>query len=155
MTTSYEETIVSSPSRQASPQDLPTEMIRPGVSMPSSMPGPVYNAKTEIIGGPPPSFAWLVIRDGPRAGQIFRLSGDGTSVGRDSQCDVILDDDAVSRQHAKLRTEKNSDGESQFFIYDLATANGTKVNSESIVKQSLLDGDLIEIGRTKLVFKKA
>ena len=154
MTSSYEETIVSTPLRPASPQDLPTEMVRPAAPFPASSPGPVISAKTEILGGPPPSFAWLVIREGPRAGQIFRLNAGGTNIGRDSQCDIILDDDAVSRQHAKLRTEKNVDDEAQFFIYDLATSNGTKVNGQPVVKQPLSDGDLIEIGRTRLVFKR-
>jgi hypothetical protein len=155
MTSSYEETIVSAPLRPAAPQDLPTEMVRPAAPLPASSPGPVVaSAKTEILGGPPPSFAWLVIREGPRAGQIFRLHAEGTSIGRDSQCDIILDDDAASRQHARLRTEKNGDGEAQFFLYDLATANGTKVNGQPVVKQPLSDGDLIEIGRTRLVFKQ-
>ena len=154
MTQDYDKTVVSNQTPSFSSPDLPTEMVRPGNAPSPASPGPVSSAKTEILGGPPPSFAWLVVREGPRAGQIFRLNTEGTSIGRDAQCDVILDDDAVSRQHAKLRVEKNSDGEPQFFVYDLATANGTRVNEQQIVKQPLTDGDLIEIGRTKLIFKK-
>lgn len=154
MHSSYEETIVGSPARSASPRELPTEMMRPGAPFSSASPGPVSSALTEIIGGPPPSFSWLVIRDGPRAGHIFRIEAAGTSIGRDPQCDILLDDDAISRQHAKVKVEKNSENEPEFFIYDLATSNGTRVNGQPIVKQSLVDGDLIEIGRTKLVFKK-
>lgn len=150
----YEETMVGGLSAGTTPQGTPTEMVRPAGPPVSMSPGPISSAKTEIIGGPPPSFAWLVIREGPRAGQIFRLGAEGTTIGRDSQCDLILDDDAVSRQHAKVRVEKNGAGEAQFFIYDLATSNGTRVQGEQIVKAPLSDGDLIEIGRTKLVFKQ-
>lgn len=110
---------------------------------------------TLIIGAPPPSFAWLVVKSGPRAGVLFRLDPKGSSVGRDSTLnDFILDDPAVSRQHAKLRVEENDEGEEQFFIYDLATANGTFVNGEQIVKQGLVDGDEILMGQTLMVFKQ-
>lgn len=129
------ETMVSGLSADAASPGTPTELVRPVDSAASVSPGPISSAKTEIIGGPPPSFAWLVIKEGPRAGQIFRLNAEGTAIGRDSQCDIILDDDAVSRQHAKVRVEKNSAGEPQFFIYDLATSNGTCVNGEQIIKQ--------------------
>lgn len=126
----------------------------PSGAFASGQPGPVSAAKTEMLGGSPPSFAWLVIRKGPRAGHIFRLNTEVTTIGRDPQCDIILDDEAISRQHAKVRVEKNQDGEPQFFIYDLATSNGTKVNGQAILKQPLSDGDSVEIGRTELVFKQ-
>lgn len=111
-------------------------------------------APTEVIGGPPPTMAWLVIKEGPRAGRMYRLNPDVTSVGRDASNDIIVDDSAVSRQHAKVRLEKGEEDEEQFFIHDLATANGTIVNGEKIVKHALEDGDEIEIGRTTLVFKR-
>lgn len=111
-------------------------------------------APTEVIGGPPPTMAWLIIKNGPRAGRMYRLNPDVTSVGRDASNDIIIDDSAVSRQHAKVRVEKGEEGEEQFFIYDLATANGTIVNGEKIVKRALEDGDEVEIGRTTLVFKR-
>lgn len=111
--------------------------------------------ETVILGGPPPSFAWLVVKSGPRAGVLFRLNPKGSNIGRDSTLnDFILDDSALSRQHARLRVEKNDEGEEQHFIYDLATANGTFVNGEQIVKQGLVDGDEILIGQTTLVFKQ-
>lgn len=117
-------------------------------------PGAVSATETVALGAPPPSFAWLVIRDGPRAGRLFRVNPSGTTVGRDSRNDIILDDEAISRQHAKLRAEKGEGDEGQFFIYDLASENGTFVNGEKIVKQALEDGDEVVVGRTTLVFKR-
>lgn len=165
MTSEYDETMVvgQPPVGQppARPGEMPTEVIGPESGVPPTVPhgvgapfGPAPSAETVILGGPPPSFAWLVIREGPRAGQLFRLRAEGTSIGRDPQCDVILDDEAVSRQQAKIRAEENEEGEPQFFIHDLATSNGTFVNGEQIIKQSLSDGDVVEMGTTKLVFKQ-
>lgn len=113
-------------------------------------------SKTELLHVPPqPSLlAWLVIVEGPRTGTTHQLAGADTTVGRDaSQADIVLDDTSISRQHIKIRLQKNdADGET-FFIYDLATSNGTRLNGAAIVKEPLKDNDRIEIGRTKLVFK--
>jgi len=108
------------------------------------------------------SFAWLVVTTGYHAGCIFPISGDVTTVGRDSlTCDITIDDDAVSLQHFKIRAEKPdaiSEGgatrDKQFYLYDLATTNGTKVNGERVLRHALRDGDRIEIGRTGLAFKE-
>ncbi len=130
----------------------PTRPLAEGI--PGYEPRAVGETETVVLGAPPPSFAWLVIKDGPRAGRLFRLNPTGTTIGRDSRNDIILDDEAVSRQHAKVRAEKGEGGEEQFFIYDLASENSTFVNGEQIVKQALEDGDEVVIGKTPLVFKK-
>lgn len=125
-----------------------------GEAAPGFVPGARVEAETVVLGGPPPILAWLVITRGPRAGRLFRLNPSGTTVGRDSSNDVILDDPAVSRHHAKIRVEKGEGDEEQFFLYDLASENGTFVNGEQIVKQAINDGDEIVMGQTNLVFKK-
>lgn len=111
-------------------------------------------AKTERLQVEPPTFAWLVIIEGVHAGHIFRLHSDATLIGRDPSCDIVLDDTATSRQHAKIRTVEGEDKQKMFVLHDLATENGTFVNDEEIVKHELSDGDRILIGRTKLVFKQ-
>ncbi len=113
------------------------------------------SARTELLNTAPPTFAWLVILEGMRAGKIYQLSSEGTMIGRDpSYCDIIIDDSSISRQHAKIRILKNSEGEDEFVLQDLATANGTKLNSQDIVKEVLKDNDRIEIGQTILAFKQ-
>jgi hypothetical protein len=128
-------------------RDLPMREERPGAP-------PVRRGmETVAIGGPPPILAFLVITNGPHLGHVFRLNPKVTAIGRDAQNDVILDDDAASRQHAKIKTEGEGK-EKAFVIYDQATENGTKVNGELVREQALKDGDEIEVGHTTMVFKK-
>lgn len=111
-------------------------------------------AKTERLRVEPPTFAWLVIIEGVHAGHIFHLHPDSTVVGRDPACDIVLDDTASSRQHARIRVIEGEGKKKVFVLHDLATENGTFVNDEQIVKHELNDGDRILIGRTKLAFKQ-
>jgi serine protease Do len=86
----------------------------------------------------------LVIREGPGAGQRFAIKTD-TLVGRED-ADVILDDAEVSRRHALIRPVNG-----RFEISDLRSANGTRVNGSPVDGvQYLADGDVIELGRTKI-----
>jgi len=114
--------------------------------------------ETVILHKTPPVLAFLVVKTGPRVGRVYNLNLETTTIGRDPQNDIILDDEAVSRQHAKIRQEKvKVEGEeprNQFFVYDLATPNGTKVNGQEVLKHPLIDDDEIELGRTILVFKE-
>jgi pSer/pThr/pTyr-binding forkhead associated (FHA) protein len=104
-------------------------------------------AKTELIRKEPEQMAWLVQRSGPRTGKEFRL-GEVTNIGRDaSQCDIVVDNSTVSRQHARVRLE---DG--RFVLYDLASSNGTFVNDERVQKQPLLDGDKVRFGDVDFSF---
>ena len=67
-------------------------------------------------------------------------------LGRDEQCDVVLDDTSVSRQHAAIY--ERSDG---FYVEDLESTNGTRVNGE-LVRTTILDsGDRIQLG--SFIFK--
>lgn len=120
----------------------------------SAMGLPEQTQKTVPIEQPQPSLAWLVIVNGLRAGRIFSLDTGGTTIGRDAQNDIVLDDETVSRQHAKIRTESESGKKKdQFYIYDLGSSNHTYVNGRRIVRTLLRDGDEIRIGETRMVFK--
>lgn len=97
-----------------------------------------------------PAMAWMVVRSGARAGKQFGLGTGRNTIGRDGTvCDIILDDEAVSAQHAQVNFENG-----QFVIYDLASTNGTFVNKRRVQRTLLMDGDLIQVGNTILVFKK-
>ena len=87
-------------------------------------------------------------------GHIFRLSTvAGTSIGRDYENDIVLDEPAVSGQHAKVKLDEVEKGRLQFFIQDLASENGTVVNGQKIIKHYLTENDRITLGRATLVFK--
>lgn len=96
-----------------------------------------------------PTLAWLIVKEGKRVGKEFRLQPDITSIGQDATNDIVIDDEAVSRQHAKVRKEDDD-----FVIHDLVSTNGTKVNGDDIAKHILKDGDEVALGETKLVFKR-
>ncbi len=111
--------------------------------------------KTVMIGREEASLllAWLVVVQGSQRGRIFTLSQEATTIGRDGTCEIYLDDDTVSRQHARVKVQKEGD-ETEFYLFDLASTAGTTVNGESIMRCCLHDGDKIVMGRTLLVFKR-
>jgi hypothetical protein len=89
--------------------------------------------------------AWVVVLNGPFAGQEYRLQKI-TDIGREKEHnDVALDDRTLSRQHARIRYEKGD-----FVLYDLASANGTFVNGEQVRRRVLKHGDRIKMGQIML-----
>ncbi len=111
--------------------------------------------RTIMMNQPTPSFAWLAILTGIHSGRLVQLNPEGTSIGRDAQNDIILDDTAVSRLHAKVKKEAAPRRPEQFYVQDLGSSNGTFVNDKKIVRKALNDGDVIRIGETRLAFKIA
>lgn len=67
-------------------------------------------------GGP----AYLTVTAGPLIGTTLPLREQGTLVGRNPECALVLDDDYASGRHAKIYRE----GE-QWFVEDLGSTNGT------------------------------
>ena len=89
--------------------------------------------------------AWIVILNGPFAGQEYRLQKI-TDIGREKEHnEVAVDDRTISRQHARIRYEKGA-----FVIYDLASANGTFINGEQVSRRVLKHGDRIKLGQVML-----
>ena len=66
-------------------------------------------------------------------------------VGRHQGCDVVLDDETVSRQHARLVFR---DGE--WLLFDLASKNGSIVNGTRTDRCSLVPGDHLVLGEAHL-----
>lgn len=90
--------------------------------------------------------AYLVVN--PEHGtEVIRLE-DETSIGRESSCDVRLDDRRVSRCHCRIvRTASGL-----FQLEDLQSVGGTHVNGVQITSLTLRTGDRIVLGQTELVF---
>ena len=67
-------------------------------------------------------------------------------IGKLTRSDICLEDDNVSRKHARIEVE--SDG--RVSVQDLGSTNGTRLNSMRITKAYLTDGDEIEVGITRI-----
>lgn len=101
-----------------------------------------------------PVVAWLVMIEGEREGEDFRITKNDFKIGRDPnlQCDLVLSDPTVSKEHCKIKVDENN----KVFIYDLASENGTFVNDKEVSGPvELKDNDVIRIGKTKFMFKFA
>ncbi len=79
----------------------------------------------------------------------FELLNEMT-VGRSRECDIFLEDLAVSRLHATIREMKDGSYE----IEDHRSAAGTYVNGMRITRYRLLDGDIVQIGLNRLIFRR-
>jgi len=75
------------------------------------------------------------------------VAKDRTTIGRRSHNDLVIDNLAVSGEHAVLF--KTGD---DMYLEDLGSTNGTTVNGQPIKKHLLLGGDLIEIGKYRLKY---
>jgi len=78
----------------------------------------------------------------------YRLQkGHSITVGRRNNNDVVIENLAVSGQHAKI--DSVADG---FVVVDLQSKNGSFVNEQLINSHWLKNGDIISIGKHSLVF---
>ena len=74
-----------------------------------------------------------------------QLTKDRTSLGRRPYNDIVIDNLAVSGEHAVLQMSGN-----EVFVEDLNSTNGTYLNGKAIKKQQLNNGDTVEIGKYKI-----
>ena len=70
------------------------------------------------------------------------LTKDRSTIGRRPYNDVVIDNLAVSGEHALIQMVGDAT-----VLEDLGSTNGTFVNGRAVRKQTLADGDVIEIGR--------
>ena len=76
-----------------------------------------------------------------------QLTKDRTTLGRRPYNDIVIDNLAVSGEHAVLQMSGN-----EVIIEDLNSTNGTYVNGKAAKKQALRNGDSVEVGKYKIKF---
>jgi Protein of unknown function (DUF3662)/FHA domain len=87
----------------------------------------------------------LLLIDGKR----MLVGPTGVTLGRSRQCDVVLDDASVSRQHAEIRPRGGS-----WVLTDLGSTNGSCLNGRRIDSPELVKpGDEIELGTSLIKFE--
>jgi pSer/pThr/pTyr-binding forkhead associated (FHA) protein len=76
-----------------------------------------------------------------------QITKDKTTLGRRPYNDIVIDNLAVSGEHAVLQMVGND-----VFIEDLNSTNGTYINGKAIKKQLLSNNDVVEVGKYKIKF---
>src|SRR5262245_26772486 len=89
-------------------------------------------------GVPPAHRASLVIVAGRAEGSEFELETERSVVGRGPGVDWVLDDPALSRQHAAF--ERTEEGHC---VRDLGSTNGVRVNGAPVTAADLKHGDRV------------
>jgi len=92
---------------------------------------------------------FLLIEQGPAAGQAFQIVPGSCIVGRASAADLCLKHPSVSRRHAQLKRSGN-----HLYVRDLGSQNGTYVNQQRISNEAeVFPGDSVIIGTSLLRIK--
>jgi pSer/pThr/pTyr-binding forkhead associated (FHA) protein len=88
----------------------------------------------------------LHIQANDESPQLINYSQAEITIGRDPACECLLQDDAVSTHHARLAYHH-----SQWWLEDLGSRKGTKLNSELLTNPTVvISGDIIFCGHTTL-----
>ncbi|MGH9750351.1 MAG: FHA domain-containing protein [Candidatus Polarisedimenticolia bacterium] len=86
--------------------------------------------------------------EGEEKGHSFDITGLGTYVIGRRDCDIVLNDEKVSRKHASIIIAH----EGHYAVQDLASKNGTFVNGVRLTRRNVAHNDLIRVGNTTLRF---
>jgi hypothetical protein len=82
-------------------------------------------------------------------GRRLMVAPRGATIGRSRECEIVVEDANVSRQHAELRPRGGA-----WVISDLGSTNGTRVNGRTInTPEVLRPGDEIEVGSSLITFE--
>src|SRR5687768_15216983 len=110
--------------------------------------------------GPPPSIGvraphriismrtvTFLVLEGVDKGRVYKDLPIPVTIGREEGNGLRLNDERVSRFHAKVQME---DGD--IILTDLDSTNGTRVNGTAVQIRRLRPGDQVSIGRSMLLF---
>ena len=144
-------------------REAATTLFQPGLLLDeeegapeASLPAPrTSDPGTEVVASPVLEVSTVELEDqpfflilgAPPGKERLEWTSARTTFGRD-RADIVLDDDAVSAPHFQVDVMGR-----EFFVRDLASRNGTRLNGHDVRYSELLPGDEIQAGRTVLVFR--
>lgn len=79
--------------------------------------------------------------------KTYKLFTDLTTIGRNPENDISIDDPFISRNHGQFRLINN-----HYYYFDLKSTSGSMINNEIITQKLLLQGDVLVLGKTTLIF---
>ena len=91
--------------------------------------------------------AYLIVIAGSEIGKMYKVSESEMVIGRSVNAAIRIVDEGVSRHHAQLLS--SADG--NISLLDLESTNGTFCNGDKVARQTLNDGDKIQIGTTTIL----
>ena len=93
--------------------------------------------------------ASIIVVAGRSRGYYLQLEPKVTVVGREEGCDIQVLDDLVSRRHLEVRYD---DDAQRYRLVDLQSANGVFISGRRVSDVQLSDGDVIEIGDSRILY---
>lgn len=90
--------------------------------------------------------AWTPVLD--IAGKRYPITKSRTVIGRGSDADITVDDTGTSRQHVEILWDGT-----RAQVSDLGSTNGSMLDGRPVSKAPLLPDSVIDIGRTRIVFR--
>jgi diguanylate cyclase (GGDEF)-like protein len=89
----------------------------------------------------------LTVLTGGASGKQFKVSKGTAVIGRAPTVELRVEDDGISRAHARIRAETG-----RAWVEDMGSRNGTFVNGAKVtVPVELRDGDKIQVGRSTVI----
>ena len=87
--------------------------------------------------------------EGPSKGLVFELARDGACavLGRSPDCDIAVEDQTCSRRHASVFARGG-----EFFVTDLGSTNGIRLNGKHVEEGLLSHGDRFSFGKSAFRF---
>ncbi len=92
-----------------------------------------------------PKGASVLVKSGFYEGLEVNVDRDWLVIGRGRSADLVIAEPTISRAHAAIGYEPAG-----FYLQDLGSTNGTKVNGQRSPLARLKDGDDLQLGRLQL-----
>lgn len=89
----------------------------------------------------------LRVVDGADRGRVYSNLTPPITIGREEGNSIQVNDERVSRFHVRIQCDAGN-----IMLADLGSTNGTKVNGERVALKKLRYGDIIQAGRTCILF---
>lgn len=89
----------------------------------------------------------IIVKLGDNVIQRYLFCQDRLTVGRSQECDIMIENLAISRLHAVIERE----GES-YFVADQNSSNGTLINGTRVKRAQVVNRDVIGLGKYQLYF---
>lgn len=90
----------------------------------------------------------FILYEGKEVKAEYPVDKDTLVLGRSSECDIMIDDPSISRQHARVTVKPD-----RITIEDLSSLNGTYINDDAIKRGHIEDGDRVSLGSVDLYFR--